>query len=94
MANDDARRLDAGDDQALQRLRADFPGHRIRRGVDHKRRSGDWVATLHDPASGVDPTVSCSTPAALRKALEAEAERAGKQARPRRVVHVVRGVGA
>ncbi|MFI0352515.1 hypothetical protein [Actinomadura sp. 9N407] len=60
------------DDQALIRLRADFSGHRIWRSVRYDGRLGDWVATLHDPAAGLDPTVIRRDPGALRTALEAE----------------------
>ncbi|MFI0409940.1 hypothetical protein [Actinomadura sp. 3N508] len=40
---------------------------------------GEWVATLHDPAAGVDSTVMCPTPETLRAALVEEAERAERK---------------
>ncbi|MFI0373607.1 hypothetical protein ACH35V_37605 [Actinomadura sp. 1N219] len=64
------------EDLALARLRAEFIGHRIFRAVRADGLLGEWVATLHDPAAGVDPTVMCPTPEALRAALVKEAERA------------------
>jgi hypothetical protein len=64
------------EDRELARLRQDFTGHRIWRAVRWDGRLGDWVASLHDPAAGIDPTVICSDAAALRKALRVEAERA------------------
>ncbi|MFA1546571.1 hypothetical protein [Actinomadura chokoriensis] len=64
------------EDQELARLRQEFTGHRIWRAVRRDGRLGDWVASLHDPAAGIDLTVICSDPAALRDALRVEAERA------------------
>jgi hypothetical protein len=72
---------DADDEQLLLRLRTDFSGHRIWRGVRYDGQFGDWVATLHDPAAGVDPTVICSDADTLRKALAREAERAKQRNR-------------
>lgn len=63
-------------DEALAKLRHDFTGHRIWRAVRWDGRLGDWVATLHDPHAGMDPTVIRSSPAALREALVNEAARA------------------
>ena len=63
------------EDQELDRLRKEFTGHRIWRAVRWDGRLGDWVASLHDPAAGIDPTVVCSDAAALRAALRVEAER-------------------
>ncbi|MCP9949071.1 hypothetical protein [Actinomadura madurae] len=63
-------------DEALAKLRRDFTGHRIWRAVRWDGRLGDWVASLHDPHAGVDPTVIRSTAAALREALVNEALRA------------------
>lgn len=63
-------------DQALANLRRDFTGHRIWRAVRWDGRLGDWVASLHDPSAGIDPTVIRSDPAALREALVTEAARA------------------
>jgi hypothetical protein len=59
----------ANDDQMLSQLRADFTGHRIWRSVRWDGLLGGWVATLHDPAAGVDPTVFRDTAADLREAL-------------------------
>ncbi|MFG2089650.1 hypothetical protein [Spirillospora sp. NPDC048824] len=63
-------------DEALAALRRDFTGHRIWRATRWDGRLGDWVASLHDPHAGVDPTVIRSSPAALREALVSEAARA------------------
>lgn len=68
------------DDQELSRLRADFTSHRIWRSVRSDGRLGGWVATLHDPAAGVDPTVLADTATQLRQALVRERDRAA--ARP------------
>ncbi|OLT12715.1 hypothetical protein BJF79_21695 [Actinomadura sp. CNU-125] len=65
----------------LEQLRADFPGHRIWRGRDGGGRLWCWVATLHDPAAGVEPTVIRSDAAALRQALTEEAQRAQQATR-------------
>lgn len=62
-------------DEALAALRRDFSGHRIWRAVKWDGRLGDWVASLHDPSAGVDPTVIRSSAAALREALVNEAAR-------------------
>ncbi|WP_157419165.1 hypothetical protein [Actinomadura formosensis] len=69
--------------QQLDRLRNEFTGHRIWRAVRWDGRLGDWVASLHDPAAGIDPTVIRSDAAALRDALRVEAERAAAQRRLR-----------
>ncbi len=63
-------------DQALARLRKDFQGHRIWRATRYDGMLGDWVATLHDPKSGVDPTVVRNTAEELRRALLDELSRA------------------
>ncbi|QXJ20619.1 hypothetical protein AGRA3207_001367 [Actinomadura graeca] len=63
-------------DDALAELRRDFTGHRIWRATRRDGRLGDWVASLHDPSAGIDPTVICSSPRALREALLDEADRA------------------
>ncbi|URM98401.1 hypothetical protein LUW76_30905 [Actinomadura madurae] len=67
------------DDPALRQLREEFTGHRIWRSRRWDGLPGDWVATLRDPAAGVDPTVVCSDPAALREALMQERERADRR---------------
>ncbi|WP_026412818.1 hypothetical protein [Actinomadura oligospora] len=64
------------DDVALAQLRIDFPGHRIWRSARSDGRLGDWVASLHDPAAGIDPTVICSDASALRSALVEEKRQA------------------
>ncbi|MGI5203263.1 hypothetical protein ACQEU6_17010 [Spirillospora sp. CA-108201] len=69
-------------EKALADLRRDFTGYRIWRATRWDGRLGDWVASLHDPRAGVDPTVIASNPAALREALVYEGERA-KNVRPR-----------
>ena len=63
-------------DQALARLREDFQGHRIWRSTRYDGKLGDWVATLHDPKAGVDPTVVRNTAQELREALADELDRA------------------
>lgn len=67
------------EDQELARLRADFTGHRIFRAVRSDGLLGEWVATLHDPAAGIDPTIMCPTPETLRAALVKEAARAERK---------------
>ncbi|XVQ10004.1 hypothetical protein ACQP1W_47075 [Spirillospora sp. CA-255316] len=64
------------DDQDLARLRADFGDYRIWRAVRRDGLLGEWVATLHDPRVGIDPTVMCPTAETLRAVLVEEAERA------------------
>jgi hypothetical protein len=66
-------------DQALARLREDFKGHRIWRATCYDGKLGDWVATLHDPKAGVDPTVVRNTAEELRRALLDELNRASTQ---------------
>lgn len=68
------------DELALAQLRADFPGHRIWRSTRCDGRLGDWIATLHDPYAGVDPTVVRATADSLRKELEAQGELARQRA--------------
>ncbi|WP_131732369.1 hypothetical protein [Actinomadura formosensis] len=80
MTMNERRDLEA---QQLDRLRNEFTGHRIWRAVRWDGRLGDWVASLHDPAAGIDPTVIRSDAAALRDALRVEAERAAAQRRLR-----------
>jgi hypothetical protein len=63
-------------DQALAQLRGDFRGHRIWRATRHDGRLGDWVATLHDPREGVEPTVIRNSAEELREALTVERDRA------------------
>ena len=65
---------------ALVRLRVDFPGHRIWRSVRRDGRPGDWVATLRDPAAGVDPTVISRNAESLRRLLEEQRALAAKPA--------------
>ncbi|MEU5880430.1 hypothetical protein [Spirillospora sp. NPDC047279] len=67
------------DHDALVLLRSDFPGHRIWRAVRWDGLPGDWVATLHDPAVGVDPTLIASGPGELRTALVTELARAAER---------------
>ena len=64
------------DEDQLSRLRIEFPGHRIWRAVRKDGVSGDWVATLHDPSAGVDPTVIEDTADGLRDTLRLERARA------------------
>lgn len=68
------------EDERLARLRADHPGHRIWRSVRSDGLLGDWVATLHDPAAGVDPTVIRDSAEELAEALRAERIRAARRA--------------
>lgn len=63
-------------DQALAQLRQDFQGHRIWRATRYDGKLGDWVATLHDPKAGVEPTVVRNSAEELRKALTIELNRA------------------
>ncbi|MFI0366308.1 hypothetical protein ACH35V_00430 [Actinomadura sp. 1N219] len=69
------------DDRAIVRLRLEFVGYRIWRSVRADGSLGEWVASLHDPAVGVDPTVMCPTAEELRAALVKEGERAELRAR-------------
>jgi hypothetical protein len=64
------------DDQALSRIRADFPGWRIWRAIKSDGSLGEWVATRHDPAAGVSATVMQPNPDALRAALVEERRQA------------------
>lgn len=66
------------EDPALRRLREEFTGHRIWRSRRWDGRPGDWVATLLDPAAGVDPTVIRSDSGELRTALVQERQRVGR----------------
>ncbi|WP_067488492.1 hypothetical protein [Actinomadura hibisca] len=65
----------------LAGLREDFPGHRVWRGRDGTGTAGSWIATLHDPAAGIEPTVIRTNAAALRAALVQEGERAADKQR-------------
>lgn len=67
---------------ALAELRLDFPGYRINRGRRHDDAPGSWVAALHDPVVGVDPTVITSTATELRAALEDQRRRAQTGEKP------------
>ncbi|WP_242888053.1 hypothetical protein [Actinomadura litoris] len=69
------------EDQALRQLRDEFTGHRIWRSRRGGGQAGDWVATLHDPAAGVDPTVIRPNADELRTALVDERERAAGAAK-------------
>ncbi|MFB4305202.1 hypothetical protein [Actinomadura sp. GTD37] len=64
------------DNPALDRLRKDFPGHRIWRSRRWDGRLGEYVATLIDPSAGVDATVMRPNPVELRDELLREAVRA------------------
>ncbi|SEG82889.1 hypothetical protein SAMN04489712_115102 [Thermomonospora echinospora] len=66
------------EEAALAALRRDFTGHRIWRSTRYDGRLGDWVATLHDPNAGVDPTVIGGSAAELRTRLVEERDRARK----------------
>ncbi|MFI0486798.1 hypothetical protein [Actinomadura sp. 9N215] len=65
------------DDPVLRRLREEFTGHRIWRSRRWDGGPGEWVATLLDPAAGVDATVMRPNSAELREALVQEGRRAG-----------------
>ncbi|GAA0595979.1 hypothetical protein [Actinomadura livida] len=64
------------DERELERLRADFDGWRIWRAVKQDGRLGEWVASLHDPRVGVEPTLMYPTAPLLRAALLRQAEKA------------------
>ncbi|TYB49521.1 hypothetical protein [Actinomadura chibensis] len=64
------------EDPALRQLREEFTGHRIWRAQRSDGSPGDWVATLHNPAAGVDATVICRDSEELRAALVHERQRA------------------
>ncbi|MGI5164913.1 hypothetical protein ACQEU3_11220 [Spirillospora sp. CA-253888] len=72
-ADDDAR--------ALAELRTDFPGHRVWRSRRWDGAFGDWVATLHDPSAGIEPTLIRPDAATLRTALVREGRRAAEKQR-------------
>ena len=65
------------DERHLGALRADFPGWRIWR-----TRDGDvpvcWVATLRDPAVGIEATVITETAEQLREQLVDQARQAAR----------------
>lgn len=65
------------DNPALDRLRKDFPGHRIWRSRRWDGQLGEYVATLIDPKAGVDATVIRPDPVERRAELMREAVRAG-----------------
>ncbi|MCP2338589.1 hypothetical protein FHU30_003944 [Actinomadura rupiterrae] len=71
-----ANRSTDADDQRLTDLREEFGGHRIWRSPHRDGGLGCWVASLHDPTQGVDPTLICDTADQLRDALLEERERA------------------
>jgi hypothetical protein len=60
------------EEAVLEQLRQEFEGHRIWRSVRSDGRLGEWVASLHDPAAGITPTLMHPTPEALRTALARE----------------------
>jgi len=62
------------EERELGRLRADFTGWRIWRAVKNDGRLGEWVASLHDPRMGVEPTLMFPTALLLRAALLQQAE--------------------
>ncbi|TYK43243.1 hypothetical protein [Actinomadura decatromicini] len=64
------------DERELGRLRADFGGWRIWRAVRRDGGLGEWVASLHDPTVGVEPTLMLPSAPLLRKALIRQAEKA------------------
>jgi hypothetical protein len=66
----------AQDETELERLRADFAGWRIWRAVKQDGRLGEWVASLHDPRVGIEPTLMFPTAPLLRDALLRQAESA------------------
>ncbi|MFC5186032.1 hypothetical protein [Actinomadura harenae] len=67
------------DDQRLADLREEFRGHRIWRSPRWDGGLGCWIATLHDPMQGVDPTVIRDTADQLRNALLEERELAERR---------------
>lgn len=67
------------EDELLQRLRAEFGGWRVWRSVKQDGRLGEWVATLHDPGVGVEPTLMFPTAEELREALVQQANMAGRR---------------
>jgi hypothetical protein len=89
MSSDTEQRtsISADPEQLLERLRADFPGHRIWRTLSGDVPKG-WAATRIDPEAGVSPTVICDRGNELREALlkekqarhtvDADADRAGE----------------
>ncbi|WP_242883545.1 hypothetical protein [Actinomadura litoris] len=68
----------ARDERELESLRGDFGGWRIWRAVRQDGRLGEWVASLHDPAAGVEPTLMHPSASLLREALKQQARRARK----------------
>ena len=71
--------LTNSDNQELVLLRTDFRGHRIWRSIRYDGRYGDWVATLHDPKFGVEPTVIRDNAEDLRNALYTERAKAAEK---------------
>ncbi|QXJ22121.1 hypothetical protein AGRA3207_003068 [Actinomadura graeca] len=65
-----------GEERELERLRADFTGWRIWRAVRRDGGLGEWVASLHDPRAGIEPTVMHPSASLLREALHEQAEKA------------------
>jgi len=64
-------------------LEADFTGWHVWRATDRFGQPGDFVATRHDPAAGVDPTVMAGSAAEMRAALTEQ--RVQRAMRSRRV---------
>jgi hypothetical protein len=56
-------------DQVLDELQAEFPGWRIWRSKDHRRKPVDYVATLRDEQAGRVPTLIATTAWRLREEL-------------------------
>ncbi len=70
----------ARDEWELESLRGDFGGWRIWRAVRQDGRLGEWVASLHDPTAGVEPTLMHPSASLLREALDQQAQRARQRA--------------
>ncbi|MCP2336814.1 hypothetical protein [Actinomadura rupiterrae] len=64
------------DEQALDALRREYPGHNIWRARRRDGLAGDWCATLLNPNEGIDPTVIRSAADDLWDELAQERRRA------------------
>ncbi|MFC4911041.1 hypothetical protein [Actinomadura gamaensis] len=64
------------EEQALDALRREYPGHNIWRARRRDGSPGDWCATLHDASEGIDPTVIRSSAGDLWDELAQERRRA------------------